>query len=122
MTANIFSSGICSSRPDKTLSWAASSRFRGARRARYASSTGVRLLSLLSRNIVIPSLQGPQGAPPRSFSGQYSYRLFAQVCGRNTDLYDAMFVDAGNAYVFENLIIDLALVRALDHNRFSAGE
>jgi hypothetical protein len=60
--------------------------------------------------------------PPRPFSGQPSYRLFAQVCGRNTDLHDAMFVDAGNAYVFENLIIDLALVRALDHNRFPAGE
>ncbi|MGC1997512.1 MAG: hypothetical protein WA704_26830, partial [Pseudolabrys sp.] len=46
------------------------------------------------------------------FSGRPSHRLFARVCGRNTDLHDAMFVDAGNAYVFENLIIDLALVRS----------
>ena len=35
--------------------------------------------------------------------------LFAQVCGGNADLYDSSFVDAGNTYIFENLVIDLAL-------------
>jgi hypothetical protein len=59
---------------------------------------------------------------PPSFSGQSSHRLFAQVRGRDTDLHDTMFIDTGNAYVFENLIIDLALVRPLNHNRFVAVE
>ena len=42
--------------------------------------------------------------------------LFAQVCGRNTDLYDSSFVDAGNTYIFENPVIDLALAYFLDQD------
>ena len=42
--------------------------------------------------------------------------LFAQVCGGNADLHDSSFVDAGNTYIFENLVIDLALARTLDHD------
>jgi hypothetical protein len=48
--------------------------------------------------------------------------LFAQVCGRNTDLYDSSFVDPGNTYVFENLVIDFALARTLDHDVLAAFE
>jgi hypothetical protein len=53
----------CSSRPDESRSWAASSRFRAARRARYVRSTGDQLhcpccLAALSS----PAPQAPQGA------------------------------------------------------------
>ena len=48
--------------------------------------------------------------------------LFAQVGGGNTDLHDLSFVDTGNAYVFENLVIDLALAQILDHDVLAAVE
>jgi hypothetical protein len=48
--------------------------------------------------------------------------LFAEVYGRNTDLHNTMFIDTSNAYVFENLIIDFALLRALNYNCFAAGK
>ena len=46
--------------------------------------------------------------------------LFAQVCGSNTDLHDLSLVDAGNTYVFENLVIDFALARTLDYDVLAA--
>ena len=57
----------CSSRPDKTLSWAASSRFRAARRARYAGSTGARLhYPCRPATVSSPSTTGPPKAPQKS--------------------------------------------------------
>jgi hypothetical protein len=44
----------------------------------------------------------------------------SQVCGSHTDLHDTSFIDAGNAYVFETLVIDLALARTLDHDVLAA--
>src|SRR6266550_356473 len=46
--------------------------------------------------------------------------LFAQVSCADTHLDDPGFVDATDAHVFENLVIDFALVRALDHNVLTA--
>src|SRR5262249_6343487 len=57
-----------------------------------------------------------------SVYGRMHTLLFAQVCGRNTDLYDSSFVDAGNTYIFENLVIDLALACTLDHDVLAAVE
>jgi len=58
----------------------------------------------------------------RGLSSAVAIVLFAEVCGRNTDLRNTMFIDTGNAYVFENLIIDLTLLRALNYNCFAAGK
>jgi hypothetical protein len=46
--------------------------------------------------------------------------LFAQVSRADTHLDDPGFVDAGNAHVFEDLVVDFALARSLDHDLLTA--
>src|SRR5215475_5810990 len=64
----------CSSRPDETLSWVASSRFRAARQARYVCSTGDQLhcpccLATLSFPIQAPRWRYiPNSTEPQSSS------------------------------------------------------
>lgn len=59
-----------------------------------------------------------QRGPPASSDPIGS--LFAKVCPADTDLNYPSFVDATDAHVFENLVIDFALARALDHNVLTA--
>jgi len=46
----------------------------------------------------------------------------AQICRADADLHDARFVDAGDADIFEDLVVGLALARLLNHDLLRAGD
>jgi hypothetical protein len=46
--------------------------------------------------------------------------LFAQVLRADTHLDDPSFVDAANAYIFENLVVDFTLTRTLNYDILTA--
>ena len=44
-----------------------------------------------------------------------------QIRRGHPDLHDARFVDAGDADIFEDLVVDFALASVLDDDRLGAG-
>jgi len=50
------------------------------------------------------------------------YRSLTQIRGGYPDLHDGRFGDAGDADKFEDLVVDLALARVLDHHLLGPGQ
>jgi len=50
------------------------------------------------------------------------YRSLTQIRGGYPDLHDGRFGDAGDADKFEDLVVDLALARVLDHHLLGPGD
>jgi hypothetical protein len=46
----------------------------------------------------------------------------AQIRRGHADLHDARLINAGDADEFEDLVVDLALARVLDHDLLGAGD
>ena len=61
-------------------------------------------------------------SPAMTKTMRLSNRSLAQIRRRHADLHDARFIDPGDPDIFEDLVVDLALARVLNHQSLGAGK
>src|SRR5262249_29521112 len=86
-----------------------------------ASAIAVRLFIVCAPIVYAPWCSSPfffTASWPDLF--QPHFKSLAQIRRAHADLHDARLVDAGDADIFENLVVDLALARILDDDLLGA--